>query len=107
MSNWRLEIDCWLKREEERKKEESARERREEERKALAKLRRHFKCHICGEVASGPKEKRGQGSDDWQPQTYTDWDFPGNLSQCSLCGRWVCKRHIHRGICQKCAGQLR
>lgn len=125
--NWKDNVDGFFRRKEEQKRLEQQRQQLENERqrieaqkreeevwaKNLANLQRRFKCHVCGKPSSTPQKTEHDtrqydygivtGGSVW---VETNWDVPGDFIQCSMCQKWTCDAHIHRGICQRCAEKL-
>jgi hypothetical protein len=104
-------------REQKQQKEQELIRRREleEERIFLEKKKKlgdKFRCHICGRRAEKPRIVRHYAGDgDWDE--YEDWNEPGDLSKCEICGKWACSSlsegrelHMYDGICKIDAEKL-
>jgi hypothetical protein len=94
--------------EEERDRKERKRVEREEARERrsnvlkLAWLQVRFRCHICGALPTRPKTEHWYVCPDFNaPSSGVNWNEPGNLSKCSVCGKWTCDSHLHQGICER------
>jgi DNA repair exonuclease SbcCD ATPase subunit len=97
---------------EEHKKFSERRKQEYEER--LREHQQRFSCHVCGKPSQGPAEvsvyeplslEPGMPYDRYVGTT-TDWNSPTGLSKCSKCGKWVCEKHIYKGICRQCAYEI-
>ena len=106
---WKATIDEHLQRKEEEAEEEIKKEEREARRTYLTKLASHkqmFRCHIsgCQETSQGPEERNTNPmSDNESSIRYYDWDEPTGLEKCDVCREWVCHKHLHKGVCKRCA----
>lgn len=68
-----------------------------------------FKCNICGRNAKYPaKMTVGYAScEEIVSVVVDDFSRPGDLEQCSHCGKWVCTDHysVNTGMERKAAGE--
>lgn len=126
-SSWQGRIDKKLehdRNEAERLKQEAERIERERvlqkqkkeeevlERKKL-ELGNKFQCYKCGTPSRKPLIRiETHITSDYGAPTgsydtkVTDWNFPGDLKECTICHEWACEEHIYKGICQTCAEKL-
>ena len=106
---WKFKIDKKIERDEilKKKLEDQARrqlklQEQSEYNEKLKELQSKFKCHIGGELPNKPyllEVRLGYG----ESRTDTDWSKPGDLEQCLNCHKYTCAKHLHKGICKKCA----
>lgn len=114
--DWKASIDWKLERRRKMQEEENKKAALYQHEKAIreyqTKLKEHkakFCCHIlnCTNTSAGPDEMHSPAyisGDNWDPPVdYIHWDTPTKLFKCSICFKWTCSEHIHKGICMECA----
>lgn len=91
---------------------QQARKKRES---LICDLGKRFKCSVCNTPSMGPRQDSVSTNDegwyggDWHGSSHylqDNWNYPGDLDQCTKCNEWTCANHIYRGICQTCAEKM-
>lgn len=96
--------------------EEFEQKRRDQERRDRARLdkekydhllvahQQRFRCNVCSKPSAYPYGYTSGGI--VRPPDECDWSKPGDFEICRICKKWVCRDHIHAGVCKSCAYKL-
>jgi hypothetical protein len=69
-----------------------------------------FQCHVCGRPSKEPdtvREEHHRPESELIFSEYVeDWNHPGDLYRCKVCGQWTCRDDYAEGYCKLCASRL-
>jgi hypothetical protein len=130
MDNWQSKIDDHLRKQEEKKfdparirkrdiiagalSQISEQVRNANRQRHMSNLARKFECSVCHTPSQQPASKISHyetvhpnhefATSRSVPVYEEDWKTPGDMTRCSICHNFVCKKTscIYKGICKNC-----